>query len=105
MLRQCDYTSKKLPNVCERRTCDPDHGGARWHLAKALKLPENITLLKLPPYALELTPKENVWAHLRANKRAIPAFDSHEDILNKCENAWSFFETDSERVSSITPRE
>ena len=44
---------------------------ARWHQAKALEVPENITLLKLPAYAPELNPMENVWAYLRANKLAI----------------------------------
>ena len=43
--------------------------------------------LKLPAYAPELNPMENVWAYRRANKLAITVFDSHEDILDKCEDA------------------
>jgi transposase len=62
-------------------------------------------LLKLPAYAPELNPMENVWAYLRANKLAITVFDSHEDILDKCEDAWNFFENDPERISSIINRE
>lgn len=58
--------------------------GAGWHGAKALDVPDNITLLKLPPYAPELNPMENVWAYLRSNKLAISVFDSYSDILNKC---------------------
>ncbi|MEP3329742.1 transposase, partial [Sedimentitalea sp.] len=58
--------------------------GAGWHCAKALDVPDNITLLKLPPYAPELNPMENVWAYLRSNKLAISVFDSYEDILDKC---------------------
>ncbi len=61
--------------------------GAGWHCAKALEVPDNITLLKLPPYAPELNPMENVWAYLRANKLAISVFDSYADILNKCQDA------------------
>ena len=38
--------------------------GAGWHGAKALEIPQNITLLKLPPYAPELNPMENVWQYL-----------------------------------------
>ena len=79
--------------------------GAGWHQAKSLDVPENITLLKLPAYAPELNPMENVWAYLRANKLAITVFDSHEEILDKCEDAWNFFENDPERISSITSRE
>lgn len=78
--------------------------GAGWHRAKALRVPDNITLLKLPPYAPELNPMENVWAYLRANKLAITVFDSYEDILDKCEAAWNFLANDPQRVSSITKR-
>ena len=35
--------------------------GAGWHRSDALKSPENIYLLKLPPYAPELNPIEHVW--------------------------------------------
>ena len=39
--------------------------GAGWHGAAALAVPENITLLPLPPYSPELNPVENVWEYLR----------------------------------------
>ena len=79
--------------------------GAGWHGAKALKLPKNISILKLPPYAPELNPIENVWAYIRANCLAISVFDSYEHILDKCCEAWNFFANDPERVRSITQRE
>jgi len=41
--------------------------GAGWHSSPRVKLPDNIVLLPLPPYAPELNPMENVWAFLRAN--------------------------------------
>jgi len=78
--------------------------GAGWHGAKKLKVPPNIMLLKLPPYAPELNPMENVWAYLRANKLAITVFDSYEDILDKCADAWNFFANDPGRITSITQR-
>lgn len=79
--------------------------GAGWHTAKALRVPNNITLLKLPPYAPELNPMENVWAYLRSNKLAITVFDSYEDILDKCADAWNFFANDTLRITSITHRD
>ena len=43
--------------------------GAGWHqTGGALRVPSNITLLHLPPYAPELNPVENVWQYLRSNK-------------------------------------
>jgi hypothetical protein len=68
-------------------------------------VPENITLLKRPAYARELNPMENVRAYLRANELAITVFDSHEDILNKCQDAWNFFENNPERIPSIKSRD
>ena len=37
--------------------------GAGWHGSAELEVPDNITLLKLPPYSPELNPMENVWAY------------------------------------------
>ena len=39
------------------------------HVVEDLKLPPNITLVHLPPYAPELNPMENVWEYLRGNQR------------------------------------
>ncbi len=35
--------------------------GAGWHASAALKVPDNITRLHLPPYSPELNPVENLW--------------------------------------------
>lgn len=78
--------------------------GAGWHAAKDLEVPGNVTLLPLPPYAPELNPVENVWAYLRANKLAITVFDTYEDIVTACCNAWNFFANDPHAISSITSR-
>jgi len=43
--------------------------GASWHQQGGdLIVPDNITLLPLPPYSPELNPMENVWDYLRGNK-------------------------------------
>ena len=42
--------------------------GAGWHQTGGeLKVPDNITLLPLPPYSPELNPVENIWQFLRQN--------------------------------------
>ena len=78
--------------------------GAAWHSAKALNVPDNLSLMILPPYAPELNPIENVWAYLRANCLAISVFDNYEQIVDKCCEAWKFFANDHERVRAITNR-
>lgn len=79
--------------------------GAGWHGAKALKVPENITLLPLPPYAPELNPIENVWDYLRANRLAFAVFDTYDDIVTRCCEAWNSFADNIDLVRSITRRE
>ena len=79
--------------------------GAGWHSAKALRIPQNITLMRLPPYAPELNSIENVWAYLRANKLAISVFDTYDQIVDRCCDAWNFFANDKKAVRSIAARE
>jgi hypothetical protein len=52
--------------------------GAGWHGSAALVIPDNLSLLTLPPYNPELNPVENVWQYLRANRIAISVFVTHE---------------------------
>lgn len=79
--------------------------GASWHGSEELRVPENITTLKLPAYAPELNPMENVWQWLRANKLAISVFDSYSDIVDRCCTAWKDFAADSDVVRSVTSRD
>jgi transposase len=68
---------------------------AGYHIAAALTIPENVTLVRLPPYAPELNPLENVWEYLRGNKLAITVFDDYDDSSPNRKSVMSF-ETDSE---------
>src|SRR6516162_2221314 len=47
---------------------------AGWHGAKALKVPNNILLLQLPPRAPELNGQENIWQFMRQNWLSNPIF-------------------------------
>ena len=60
--------------------------GAGWHSSPKLAVPENIVLLKLPPYAPELNPAENIWEYLRGNALSHQIWETYEDIVNAC---WS----------------
>ena len=65
--------------------------GAGWHrTAKKPTVPDNITLLPLPPYAPELNPIENVWACLRANKLCALVWDTYGAIVRACRDASRF---------------
>ena len=64
-------------------------------------MPDNLSLLTLPPYSPELNPVENVWACLRANKLAITVSDTYDDIVDTCCNASNFFANDPAAIASI----
>jgi len=70
-----------------------------------LRVPDNITLLALPPYAPELNPMENVWEYLRANKLCSLVWDNYQAIVEACRRAWDFLITDPDRIRSIGNRE
>ena len=62
---------------------------AGWHLSRRLVVPENITLLPLPPKGPELNPVENIWQYMRDNWLSNRIFKSYEDILDHCCYAWN----------------
>jgi len=62
--------------------------GAGYHVAADLVVPDNITLVPLPPYAPELNPVENVWEYLRGDKLSITVYDDYEHILDASCEAW-----------------
>jgi putative transposase len=75
---------------------------ASWHGAKALVVPENIKLMKIPPYTPEMNPIEQIWKELRkgfANK----FFDTLNDVLRELEIQVA--NLSHETVKSITGRE
>ena len=63
--------------------------GAGWHKAKALKIPESMTLLFLPPYAPELMPIERVWAWMRQHDLSNRVFKDEADIDAACRASWN----------------
>jgi transposase len=53
---------------------------AGWHTTEKLRLPENLSLLPLPPKSPELNPVENVWQFLRQTNLANRGFNGYEQL-------------------------
>jgi hypothetical protein len=79
--------------------------GAGWHVSHTLAPPDNLTLINLPPYAPELNPIENVWEYLRKNKLALQVYETYDDIVRACCNAWSDLVASPPTLASITRRQ
>lgn len=79
--------------------------GAGWHRpGRRLTVPDNVTLLRLPPYAPELNPMENVWEYLRGNQLSMTIWRTYAAILDACCHAWNSLMQDAQRIASITTR-
>jgi hypothetical protein len=79
--------------------------GAGYHGAATLSVPDNITLLPLPPKSPELNPVENVWEYLRQNWLALRVWADYEAIVDTCCAAWNALIRRPERIASITRRD
>ena len=71
------------------RPCRTDPRKAGWHLSSALVVPDNITLLPLPPRSPELNPVENIWQFMRDNWLSNRVFPGYDDIVAHCCDAWN----------------
>jgi transposase len=78
---------------------------AGWHLSHKLAVPDNISLLPLPPKSPELNPVENIWQYIRANWLSNRIFRSYDDILDHCCHAWNNLVQQPWTIMSIGLRE
>ncbi len=74
---------------------------AGWHTSGHLRVPDNITLLPLPPRSPELNPVENVWQFMRDNWLSNRVFTSYDDILAHCCDSWNKLVDQPWRISTI----
>ena len=59
-------------------------GGAGWHDRRAIRVPDNISLITLPPYPPELNPVERVWLYLRETYLSLRLLDDYDAVLEAC---------------------
>ena len=75
--------------------------GAGWHNVKSLTIPENMRLVKLPPYAPELNPVEHIWDDLREKSFHNRVFKSIDALEQHLSASLLQMERDTQRVHSI----
>ena len=76
--------------------------GAGWHRAQALRIPDNITLIAIPPATPECNPAEKPWQYLKDNFLSHRLFSTYEDILDACQHAWNSMLAEAGRIASLT---
>ena len=91
--------SKEYPKDQILLVCD----GASWHKSKGLKVPENISLLHIPPYTPEMNPIEQIWKQLRSMGFRNEIFKTLEHVIVRlCDTICNL---SNDTVRSITTRQ
>lgn len=101
-LHLAEISSQVAPGAHAVITCD----GAGWHQAGGkLTLPDNLSILRLPPYSPELNPVENIWQFLRQNHLANRVLETYADIVDACCEAWTALTSAPATITSIATRQ
>lgn len=76
--------------------------GASSHVSKGLTVPENIRLLRLPPYAPELNPQEHIWDELREKEFPNRVFSDLAGVTRQLESGLPRLAENRDCLRSIT---
>jgi transposase len=95
-----------LPRRAGAQVCSQDIllvlDGAPSHRCGDLVVPDNVTLLYLPPYSPELNPKENLWDEIREKIFKNYALKSMDAVRAKLRRAILYMERNPKLIRSIT---
>ena len=75
--------------------------GASSHIAKALAVPENIRLHRLPGYSPELNPQEHLWDEIREKEFPNRVFADMAGVVRTLQAALPRLASDQDRLRSI----
>ncbi len=76
--------------------------GAPSHQALRLPVPENMALVRLPPYSPELNPVEHLWDEIREKYFANRVFDSLGAVMAQAQDALVDWEASPDAVRSLS---
>ena len=74
---------------------------AGWHGSGALVVPDNITLVPLPPYSPELNPVERVWLYLKQRFLSHRLHANYDAIVDAACRAWNRLIAEAGRITSL----
>lgn len=75
---------------------------ASWHTGKKLLVPENITLILLPPHSPQCNPAEHLWDEIREKWFANRVFNSMNAVENQLVESLIVLENDPQRIHLLT---
>jgi hypothetical protein len=78
---------------------------AAWHTTKKLRLPKNLSLLPLSAAPSELNRTGQVWQMLRDRYLANRYFESYDQIVESCCDAWNAFTSGEGDIRQLCSRD
>jgi len=75
--------------------------GAGYHTSKKLVVPDNVSLVRLPPTSPELNPIENMWHYLRSHHWSNRNYTDYEALTDAAIDAWQRVALKTHMVQSI----
>jgi hypothetical protein len=76
--------------------------GASSHKAKALLVPENVRLIRLPGYSPELNPQEHIWDEVREKTFPNLVLDQMAAVVERLKGGMTALAVDAERLRRIS---
>ena len=77
------------------------HARLRIVFQRTLRIPDNVTLVPLPPYSPELNPVERVWLHLKERFLSHRLLADYDAIADAACNAWNRLCAEVGRLTSL----
>jgi transposase len=78
---------------------------AGWHTTPKLEVPDNLSLVFIPPASPELNPAENIWQYLRQTYLSNRIFQAYDEIVACVCQAWRALLNEPGRITSIAHRD
>ncbi len=75
--------------------------GAGWHRSKDLEIPDNVSLLRLPPYPPERKPMEIVSSFIKSNYLSNRVYPTVDDVRHALERCCDLFIGEPGRIGSV----
>jgi transposase len=74
---------------------------AGFHTSKLVKVPDNVTLIPLPPYSPQLNPIEKLWQYLRQHYWSNRIYEDYDALRIAVVEAWQNICLDKSKIKSI----
>ena len=96
-----NISTPNSPTPCPPARMRGADGQGRLATAGDLGVPENLSLVFLPPYSPELNPIDRLWLHRRDNRLLHRVFRTTEEVVDSCCAAWNWLLGQTGRIRSL----